>query len=67
MSTCWRWERSRWSGYISKELGWGAVEKLKNDRRSSQPEEGSWEFHRLTAERWTDFEELFGERGERGR
>ena len=29
-------------------------------------EEGSWEFHRLTPERWADFEELFGERGAAG-
>ena len=31
-----------------------------------QLEEGSWEFHRLTPERWADFEELFGERGATG-
>ena len=31
-----------------------------------QLEESSWEFHRLTTERWADFEELFGERGATG-
>jgi GNAT superfamily N-acetyltransferase len=31
-----------------------------------QLEEGSWEFHRLTPERWADFEELFGPRGAAG-
>jgi hypothetical protein len=31
-----------------------------------QLEEGSWEFHRLTPERWANFEELFGPRGAAG-
>jgi GNAT superfamily N-acetyltransferase len=31
-----------------------------------QLEEGSWEFHRLTPERWADFEELFGKHGAAG-
>ena len=31
-----------------------------------QLKEGSWEFHRLTLERWADFEELFGEHGAAG-
>ncbi|MBM4430292.1 MAG: GNAT family N-acetyltransferase, partial [Chloroflexi bacterium] len=29
-------------------------------------QEASWEFHRLTPERWADFEELFGPRGAAG-
>ena len=33
---------------------------------SPDQEEASWEFHRLTSERWADFEELFGERGATG-
>ena len=32
----------------------------------TQPQEHSWQFHRLTLERWTDFEELFGPRGATG-
>jgi GNAT superfamily N-acetyltransferase len=31
-----------------------------------QLEESSWELHTLTPERWTDFEELFGEHGAAG-
>jgi len=31
-----------------------------------QPQENSWEFHRLTPERWADFEKLFGPRGATG-
>ena len=31
-----------------------------------QLEEASWEFHRLTPERWADFEELFGPHGAEG-
>ena len=33
---------------------------------TDQPQKDSWQFHRLTPERWTDFEELFGERGAAG-
>ena len=31
-----------------------------------QPQEGSWQFHGLTPERWADFEELLGPRGATG-